>query len=48
MFYIFERAKFKDNTDKYLEHVLDYFKQDYQQTLRKRIKMITKENESND
>ena len=48
MFYIFERAQCKDNTDKYLEHVLDYCKKDYQQALKRKIKMIKKENESND
>ena len=30
MFYILERAKCEENTDKYLEHVLDYCKKDYQ------------------
>ena len=48
MFYIFERTQCKDNTDKYLEHVLDYCKKDYQQALKRKIKMIKKENESND
>ena len=31
MFYILERAKCEEDTDKYLEHVLDYCKKDYQQ-----------------
>ena len=35
MFYIFERAQFKESTDKYLEHVLDYCKKDYQQAYKK-------------
>ena len=30
MFYILERAKCEEDTDKYLEHVLDYCKRDYQ------------------
>ena len=48
MFLILERAKCEENTDKYLEHVLDYCKKDYQQALKRKIKMIKKENESND
>ena len=36
MFYIFERAKFEKDTDKYLEHVLDYCKKDYQQACMRR------------
>ena len=48
MFYILERAKCEENTDKYLEHVLDYCKKDYQQALKRKIKMIKKENESKD
>ena len=35
IFYIIERAKCEDNTDKYLEHVLDYCKKDYQQSYKK-------------
>ena len=35
MFYILERAKCEENTDKYLEHVLDYCKKDYQQVYKK-------------
>ena len=35
MFYILERAKCEEDTDKYLEHVLDYCKKDYQQTYKK-------------
>ena len=35
MFYILERAKCEVNTDKYLEHVLDYCKKDYQKTYKK-------------
>ena len=31
MFFILERAKCEEDTDKYLEHVLDYCKKDYQQ-----------------
>ena len=34
-FYILERAKCEENTDKYLEHVLDYCKKDYQQAYKK-------------
>ena len=30
MFYILERAMCEQDTDKYLEHVLDYCKKDYQ------------------
>ena len=29
MFYILERAKCEEDTNKYLEHVLDYCKKDY-------------------
>ena len=36
MFYILERAKCEKETDKYLEHVLDYCKKDYQQAFEKR------------
>ncbi|WP_413678144.1 hypothetical protein [Prochlorococcus sp. MIT 0916] len=35
MFYIFERAKCEEDTYKYLEHVLDYCKKDYQQAYKK-------------
>jgi len=35
MFYILERAKCGENTDKYLEHVLDYCKKDYQKACKK-------------
>ena len=35
MFYILERAKCEDDTDIYLEHVLDYCKKDYQQAYKK-------------
>ena len=35
MFYILERAKCEENTDKYLEHVLDYCKKDYQRAYKK-------------
>ena len=35
MFYILERAKCEDDTDKYLEHVLAYCKKDYQQAYKK-------------
>ena len=31
MFFILERAKCEEDTDKYLEHVLDYCKKDYLQ-----------------
>ena len=36
MFYIHERAKCEEDTDKYLEHVLDYCMKDYQQAYKKR------------
>jgi len=35
MFYILERAKCEEEADKYLEHVLDYCKKDYQQEYKK-------------
>ena len=35
MFYILERAKCEEDTDKYLEHVVDYCKKDYQQAYKK-------------
>ncbi len=35
IFYILERAKCEEDTDKYLEHVLEYCKKDYQQVYKK-------------
>ena len=35
MFYILERAKCEEDTDKYLEHVLEYCKKDYHQAYKK-------------
>ena len=35
MYYILERAKCEEDTAKYLEHVLDYCKKDYQQAYEK-------------
>ena len=35
MFYILERARCEEDTDKYLEHVIDYCKKDYQQAYQK-------------
>ena len=35
MFYILERAKCEEDTDKYLKHVLDYCKKDYKQAYKK-------------
>jgi len=35
MFFILERAKCEEDTDNYLEHVLDYCKKDYQQVYKK-------------
>ena len=35
MFYFLERAKCEEYTDKYLEHVVDYCKKDYQQAYKK-------------
>ena len=35
IFYILERAKCEEDTNKYLEHVLDYCKKDYQQAYKK-------------
>ena len=35
MFYILERAKSEEDADKYLEHILDYCKKDYQQAYKK-------------
>ena len=40
MFYILERAKCEVDTDKYLEHVVDYCKKDYQQVYKKKKKGI--------
>ena len=36
IFYILERAKCEEDIDKYLEHVLDYCKKDYQQAYKKK------------
>ena len=36
MFDILERAKCEEEADKYLEHVLDYCKNDYQQAYKKK------------
>ena len=38
MFYILERAKCEEETEKYLEHVLDYCKKDYQKAFDKKKK----------
>ena len=35
MFYILKRARYEEDTDKYLEHVVDYCKKDYQQACEK-------------
>ena len=35
MFYILERARCEVDLDKYLEHVIDYCKKDYQQAYKK-------------
>ena len=35
MFYIFERARCEEDPDKYLEHVINYCKNDYQQAYKK-------------
>ena len=35
MFYILERASCEEDPDKYLEHVIDYCKKDYQQAYKK-------------
>lgn len=42
MFYILERAKCEEDTDKYLAHVLDYCKTDYQQAYKKRMESSQK------
>ena len=39
MFYILERAKCEEDTEKYLEHVLSYCKKDYQQAYKKQNKV---------
>ena len=36
MFYILERAECEEDTEKYLEHVLDYCKRDYQKIYKRR------------
>tara|TARA_Y100001968_G_scaffold45346_1_gene35389 strand:- start:242 stop:406 length:165 start_codon:yes stop_codon:yes gene_type:complete len=36
IFHILERAKCEEDTDKYLQHVLNYCKNDYQQALEKK------------
>ena len=36
MFYILERAKCEEDTEKYLQHVLNYCKKDYQQAFEKK------------
>ena len=36
MFYILERAKCEENTDQYLNHVLEYCKKDYQKAYKKK------------
>ena len=35
LYYILERARCEEDTDKYLEHVIDYCKKDYQQAYQK-------------
>jgi len=35
IFYILKRAKCEENTEKYLEHILDYCKKDYQKAYKK-------------
>ena len=35
MFYILERATCEEDTDEYLEHVIDYSKKDFQQVYKK-------------
>ncbi len=39
MFYILERARCEEETDKYLEHVIDYCKKDYQQAYKKQNRL---------
>ena len=41
MFYILKRAKCEEDTDKYLEHVLDYCKKDYQQAYKKQNGIVS-------
>ena len=36
MLYILERAKCEENTDQYLNHVLEYCKKDYQKAYKKK------------
>ena len=36
MFYILDRAKCEEDTDKYLEHAFDYCKKDYQKAYDKK------------
>ena len=38
MFYILKRAKCEEDTDKYLEHILDYCRQDYQKAFKNQNK----------
>jgi len=45
MFYILERAKCEKDTDKYLKHVLDYCKKDYQQAYKKQTGIDLKKDE---
>ena len=40
IFYILERAKCENGTDKYLEHVLDYRKKVYQKAYVKGMRLI--------
>ena len=35
IFYILERARYEEDIDKHLEHVIDYCKKDYQQAYKK-------------
>ena len=39
MFYILERAKCEEDTNKYLEHIRNYCKKDYEQSYRKQNKI---------
>ena len=39
MFYILDRAKCEEDTDKYLDHVLDYCKRDYQKAYKKQKRL---------
>ena len=47
MFYILERAKCEENTDKYLEHVLDYCKKDYKNAYGKKYMEAFKKSSEN-